>query len=107
MPLTESKCSRCSRHIFSFQRRCVESGLCQACMSLSEPGELDHSSELRCPACKHSWDLFDCGDYGEMMDEDGHDIDCPECQHEFRIVTSISFIFTSPAIGNLKSREDD
>lgn len=70
-------------------------GICPACRDLERPGELRHEHFLRCPACKHTWRPdFET----DVWQEDGGDIYCPECDHEFHVSTWITYTFTSPPL---------
>jgi hypothetical protein len=70
--------------------------LCHECESLiSDPGEVSHSSRIRCPACGHVEEVYEKED-GRIYDEDGHDVYCSECDTEYRIRTMVSYTFTSP-----------
>ena len=49
----------------------------------------------RCPTCGH---LFSPARFGSEVFEGGpHDVDCPECETSFRIVTTVRYVFLSPA----------
>ena len=63
----------------------------------AEEGEVCHGGRLRCPACRHQWDVADF-DVFDLYEEGRHEIMCPECEHEFTVSTDVSYTFTSPGV---------
>jgi len=71
---------------------------CRSCKNMDEDdGEIDHDSIIRCPKCRETVTVADT-DMWELYSEDDHDVSCPECDHEFKVVTSVSYSFCSPEI---------
>jgi ssDNA-binding Zn-finger/Zn-ribbon topoisomerase 1 len=71
--------------------------LCHKCRDLREDkGEVDHQSRLRCPKCRHLWNV-DRED-GDIHSEGSHEVCCPECEHEFEVVTNVSYSWESPKL---------
>lgn len=68
---------------------------CSECRSLDNPEELNHDSEVRCPKCGYHWSVWE-GEDSELFAEGDHEVTCHKCDHEFEIVTSISYDFQSP-----------
>jgi DNA-directed RNA polymerase subunit RPC12/RpoP len=72
--------------------------ICGSCKAMKEDkGEVSHDDDIRCPACRTTWDPRDTEDY-DVLEDGEHDIRCPECDHEFTVSTSVSFTFTSPEL---------
>jgi hypothetical protein len=79
----------------SFIRPPKDTGLCGSCRQLDNADELLHEKLIRCPSCKHAWEP----DFEEpVWKEDGGEVYCPECDHEFHVGTMITYTFTSPAL---------
>jgi len=71
---------------------------CRSCKRVNDDdGEIDHDSIIRCPKCRETFTVADT-DMWELYSEDDHDVSCPECDHEFNVVTSVSYSFCSPEI---------
>ena len=92
------KCMTCGSYISLLSRNTgpVE---CYKCRALAEDSDaIYHSSHLRCPKCKHSWEA--CGDYDDYdrYEPGDHDVECPACEHEFMITTRVEYNFESPAL---------
>lgn len=68
---------------------------CGACKSLDNPEELHHDDHIRCPKCGRHWNVFD-GESYELQADGEHDVTCPDCNHEFEIVTTVRCSFQSP-----------
>lgn len=49
--------------------------LCYECRDIAKPGELWHSSLVRCPKCGHTWNPGDCEDYKCYSDGE-HKLSC-------------------------------
>lgn len=93
-------CTRCRSYILIVHRKVAarRGGMCVCCYGLvSDGGDVDHDSMLRCPKCTETWSVSGCDD-GELYGEDVHAVSCPECCHDFEIVTHVSHSFTSPAV---------
>ena len=94
------QCTQCGSYIFHMKppgHPCI----CPDCKLLDrDDDECDHSSRLRCPKCKHSWGVWD-GDVCGIFEEGVNAVTCPSCDHDFEVTTSVSYTFTSPAIGDL------
>lgn len=69
--------------------------ICSDCKALDKPEELDHPSDIRCPKCGHHWSVWETDDH-ELYAEGEHDVKCDRCNHEFMIVTEITYSFESP-----------
>lgn len=76
---------------------------CSECKSLDKPEELNHPSNIRCPKCGRNWSVWDGENY-DLHAEGEHDVQCPECNHEFEVITYISYDFQSPE--RIKEPED-
>lgn len=94
------RCERCGKLIV-FGR--IPYDLCDECRHIQEPGQLRHSSQIRCPVCRHHWSVGDHEDADLFQDGD-HGVSCEACGVEFEVSTRVSFTFTSPA---LKIRNED
>jgi hypothetical protein len=68
---------------------------CSECRSLDNPDELNHSSNIRCPKCGYNWSVWE-GEDSELFAEGEHEVTCHKCDHEFEVVTSVSYDFQSP-----------
>ena len=98
------KCYKCETYI-SFGKG--YRSLCHECMSLNNKEETSHSSYIRCPKCKTTWEPRDSDDFEFYTDGD-HEVTCSECDHEFQITTYVSYTFHSPElIEEPKVEEDD
>lgn len=52
---------------------------------------------FRCPSCTGQFDPSDTETY--ILFHDGeHTIQCPDCNYEFDVITSVSYTFESPAL---------
>lgn len=72
--------------------------LCVACnMMHQDKGEVSHSKRARCPHCAHLF-MVQCDD-GEVYSDGEHELMCPECDADFTITTTVSYSFSSPALG--------
>jgi len=70
--------------------------LCSDCVQMKrERGEVTHDHALRCPKCGHVW-APDCDE--PVWDDGESEVYCPDCDHLFRVETSITFTFRSPAL---------
>lgn len=87
-------CYQCRGMIFPPKGR---SSLCNPCRLMrEEEGEVDHGSRLRCPKCGHLWKVE--REEGDIHSEGSHEVCCPECDHEFEVVTEVSFSWRSPGL---------
>ena len=68
----------------------------------SSEDSITHSSHVRCPNCKHHFNVHESELY-EVMEPDDHEVHCPECDWSFEITTVVTRSFESPAI--LKEKE--
>lgn len=89
-------CSKCGQFILWPKGHPQE---CSECKELEKNAEsVRHEELIRCPQCVHQFKAYvDCDD-GERLEDGEHNIECPECQAKFQIVTHVSFSFESPAI---------
>ncbi len=92
-------CRRCECHIFSFRRD--DEGrprLCDDCKGLdSNEGEVSHDTLLRCPKCRETMDIQHM-EQGDLSMDGDHNVSCDDCDHEFTIVTNVSWSFQSPEL---------
>jgi DNA-directed RNA polymerase subunit RPC12/RpoP len=87
-------CMSCGTYLFAKEGP-VE---CYSCKELnSDKSSITHSRKLRCPKCRHTWDVADDWEM-DIWSEGEHDIYCPECEHEFEITTYVNYEFKSPAV---------
>lgn len=98
------KCYKCETYI-TFNRGNTRS-LCHECQSLLSKDETSHSSYIRCPSCSATWEPSDCEDFDCYNDGD-HDVECPECDHKFKISTCVSYTFISPEMIEKPEEKDD
>lgn len=69
--------------------------LCGDCTRMAaDDDDVSHDTLIRCPKCRHAWNVYETDDY-ELYSDGEHDVTCPECEHEFEVVTAVSFRFTS------------
>jgi len=69
---------------------------CPSCRDLREKtNEVTHEKMIRCPKCRNIWapDFED-----DVWEEDGGEVVCGECGHDFHVTTWITYTFTSPAM---------
>lgn len=77
---------------------------CGSCQRIDKDGTaVHHESLLRCPKCRHQWEVYDSDEYGIYSDGQ-HDVSCPVCCHDFEITTYVSYSFESP---ELEAEEDE
>lgn len=87
-------CSDCSKFI-PYPKGCPS--LCFDCKDLKESSNsVFHDSKIRCPFCKHTWEVSS-EDPGYYVDGE-HDTDCPSCGKVFTFITSISVSYESPEL---------
>jgi hypothetical protein len=87
------KCYRCGGIASLFGRG--HRSLCGQCEELdSDRSEVLHDSLVRCPHCRHAWNVYE-GDNYALLKEDTHQVTCPECEREFEVETRVSYSFTS------------
>ncbi len=84
---------------------------CHDCQNIdTKPGEVEHRHSVRCPKCQHIIDPFEYEsgiDLGEAMSGgEGSDIDCPECDTEFRVGVRVEYYFTSPPLVGFEDKND-
>jgi DNA-directed RNA polymerase subunit RPC12/RpoP len=91
------RCPKCDSRMSTLFNNKKYEHLCSECESLAENEELSHSSYIRCPKCKESWDPSDREDYDCYQDGE-HSVTCSSCNHEFEVSTSVSYLFTSPEL---------
>lgn len=70
---------------------------CSSCEDLDADPEVRHDHLIRCPACGNHWKPQDTEDYKTAHEDGDHEVNCPECDHEFTVTTSVSYTYTSPA----------
>jgi len=88
-------CNLCRGVIFPPRGR---SSLCNLCRLIrEEEGKVDHRNRLRCPKCRHDW-AVEAEDNGELYSEGSHEVCCPVCDHEFEVVTAVSYSWESPGL---------
>lgn len=79
---------------------------CRSCeKARTDDGELTHTEKIRCPKCRHmmnSEDVAECTDYRLYNGNEDTKVTCLECDHEFEVVTHISYSFVSPAMGEIE-----
>lgn len=76
--------------------------LCRRCGDLHEDeGEVNHTSRLRCPKCGHLWNAD--REESELYGEGSHEVCCRVCEHEFEVVTEVSYSWRSPALMEKKA----
>jgi hypothetical protein len=68
---------------------------CYGCIELTKIPEVSHHSKVRCPACRHTWDV---GESEDLYSEGEHSVYCHECNHEFEVTTNVSYEFVSPEL---------
>lgn len=92
------RCPQCHTWISSLFNTKKHKHLCTECEDLIQSNEeVSHSSRLRCPSCKYSWEISDGEDY-QCYEDGEHDVTCGSCGHEFVVNTSVSYTFTSPEL---------
>lgn len=87
-------CTKCSALIYppkGYPAKCHECSKLQ-----SDAGEVEHKSNIRCPACGYHWSPWDSDHYALFADGE-HTVGCHDCGHEFTITTYVSYSFKSPA----------
>jgi hypothetical protein len=90
-------CTRCHIGIHRAPyNKVIAPALCHECKQIDQADELDHRKFLRCPKCKETWDAWD--EDCDILADGPHDVTCPECEHEFEILTEVSYNFSSPEI---------
>ena len=73
-------------------------GLCNECRHMRDSTiEVEHSRYVRCPKCQDKFSARESEMY-ELYEEGGHEILCQECDHEFEVVTNVSYSFRSPEL---------
>lgn len=91
-------CTKCHVGIYRYSYNTVIApALCYECKKLGDPEEIDHARLIRCPKCRHTWNINDVDGYDHYA-EGEHKVECLECEHEFGIVTEVSYTFTSPEL---------
>ena len=89
-------CQRCGAYVGFFGLDRSGPCSCSSCRELdTEAGDVSHRSFIRCPKCGGTWDPCHSDDYDIFADGD-HDVTCPDCEHEFEMVTHVSYTFQSP-----------
>ncbi len=76
---------------------------CGSCDSLtSDKDEVRHSDFIRCPKCKESMSVHDemsvHDDMYRLYEDGSHEMSCQNCDHDFEIVTHVTYSFESPAL---------
>lgn len=93
---TGQDCYRCGKYIVYLLSKPSGRRLCPDCVSMRDRGKVDHPLYIRCPKCRHESEAFEMAD--DILGDGEHEISCRSCDHEFTITTSVSFIFSSPAL---------
>lgn len=71
---------------------------CADCRSLdSDEGAVDHSDKVRCPKCRHQMNISE-SELWSLYEDGEHDVSCRHCDHDFVVVTSVSYSFESPEL---------
>ena len=92
------RCSDCGRYIIFAKGY---PSLCGDCKSLRRDSDsVTHNRFVRCPECRETMEPED------IYEEGSHDIYCEHCDHEFTVITHISFSFKSPALGTTGNDDD-
>lgn len=96
------KCYKCGSFVYPAKGYKT---VCYDCKELEEnKEEVTHDSLIRCPYCRHSWNVSDNENY-ECFEDGSHTLQCPKCDTEFEITTTIEYSFTSPELIDIK--DDD
>jgi uncharacterized protein YbaR (Trm112 family) len=66
--------------------------------------DITHAHMLRCPQCRH---LFATDSEMGVYEDGEHEVYCTSCDHEFRVSTRVSFMFTSPALLSNQDTEEE
>lgn len=94
-------CQTCGRYIINIRAfgpaREPAPQDCVDCQRMNDTCEVTHDKFIRCPSCKHRWDPAEYEDY-QVFKEDGDEVCCSECDHEFHVGTSVRYTFTSPEL---------
>ena len=85
-------CSQCGAFLFKNKGRPTLCGDCYCMENNTE--EVDHSEKVRCPNCGNQ---MEASDEPHLCEDGEHDVWCDECDFEYRVITSISYSFESPA----------
>lgn len=71
---------------------------CRQCSYLEKSNEKAyHDDKIRCPKCRHIWEV-DNGDNYNIMSDGDHGVSCPNCDHDFTINTMVSYTYVSPKL---------
>jgi hypothetical protein len=96
-------CMTCGHLLLNLFGNHVGPQECHACKSLRDDvAEVRHDDRVRCPHCRH---VFSMGDYisvncrYEFYADGAHEMTCLKCDGVIVVETSVSYTFTSPAIG--------
>lgn len=91
-------CSQCSKYLIRIIDSSFGPALCGACKSLeTTPGPVRHSTFIRCPKCRESFDPSPWEDSWAFQ-EGSHNINCPNCDHKFEITVEVQFSYESPKL---------
>jgi len=101
-------CADCGYQLYALynsQKRC------RNCINKSDDSEFDSDDSFRCPKCREVSTIQESENF-QLYAEDGGDVTCTECNHEFYVNTSITYSFTSPEMEeipptNPKERRDE
>lgn len=50
-------------------------------------------SDIYCPWCGEKYEPDYCDDADVLYDEGEHELECPECEKRFRVITNISYSY--------------
>ena len=94
-------CKTCGSYLINLFSTPAQPKDCGRCVDLKNSAdEVRHSDYVRCPRCSYIFDLTTLVSENCLYDlyqEGEHNMTCPECEHDFKIGTSVSYTFTSPA----------
>jgi len=97
-------CYKCNTHMIfggNGYRKC-----CNSCNDLYKKSSIDHKKFIRCPACNHTFPVFESG-YYELMTEGEHEVSCEECGYDFMVETTIQYNFRSPDLIEEESESEE
>lgn len=57
--------------------------------------DFSFNKDPRCPHCGEPYCIQDEQAWRLYNDDDHHDVDCPNCELEFKVITHISYTFST------------
>lgn len=93
------RCYKCDVHISNVRigifARQASPQMCQACQHLADDCSVEHEQFFRCPVCGEVTLVFE-NEYYELCQEGEHNVTCPDCDHKFEVITTVTYSFESP-----------